>query len=308
MFRKLCVFVLLIVLPVAVSAMQHEGMHKAKTIDELAKMYDSSQCKSCHADIYAQWEKSHHARPFLGVSGGMMLIPVVKASAFKVKEPNEATLKTFPCFKCHLPQALSSAENSVAVELTEALFAFSDEKATDESKKSAKAKVAKLQITCLVCHNEKAITHKLVEGKPEKGVIYGTKNVDNHPGGKIKKSAIMSQAIFCGQCHGTGPNFEFDYPVQCATLYGSYQHNYLSNGGFQSCQECHMKKVDGKADHLIGPNFDDKYQTSAFLSKHINLDVQTLGYQWLRKAGDLRPMVVVNTKISHDAGHRIPDG
>ena len=114
--------------------------------------------------------------------------------------------------------------------------------------------------------------------------------------------------LICGQCHGTGPNFEFDYPVQCATLYGSYQHNYLSNGGLASCQECHMQEKDGVADHLIAPNFDEKEGTRALLEKTVRLDVQTLGYSWLRKAGDLRPMLVVNTKIGHDAGHRIPDG
>ena len=283
------------------------GAEKAKTIDELSKMFDSSQCKACHAEIYAQWEKSHHSRPLMGVAGGLMLTPVVKASAFKVATSNEATLKTFPCFKCHLPQAFAHAEDSVAQELTEALFVASDEKKSAEEKAAAKGKIAKLQITCLVCHNEKSITHKLVEGKPEQGMVYGTKNIDSGPH-KVKKSAIMSQPIFCGQCHGTGPNFEFDYPVQCATLYGSYQHNYLPKGGFQTCQECHMKKINGKADHVFTPNFNDKDQTADFLGKHINLDVQTLGYQWLRKAGDLRPMVVVNTKITHDAGHRIPDG
>jgi len=283
------------------------GADKAKTIDELAKMFDSSQCKACHAEIYAQWEKSHHSRPLMGVAGGLMLTPVVKAGAFKVATSKEATLKTFPCFKCHLPQAVAHAEDSVAQELTEALFVASDEKKSAEEKAEAKGKVAKLQITCLVCHNEKAIAHKLVEGKPEPGMVYGTKNIDGKKH-KVKKSAIMSQAIFCGQCHGTGPNFEFDNPVQCATLYGSYQHNYLPKGGFQTCQECHMTKINGEADHRFIPNFNDKAQTADFLGKHINLDVQTLGYQWLRKAGDLRPMVVVNTKITHDAGHRIPDG
>ncbi|MBI4683720.1 MAG: cytochrome C [Nitrospirae bacterium] len=272
---------------------------KAKTIDELAKMYDSSRCKSCHAEIYAQWEKSHHARPLMGVADGLMLVPVVKASAFTPKDPKQATLKNFPCVKCHLPQALISAEDSVAAELSEALLA------------GDKVKVGKLQITCIVCHNEKAIVHRLQEGNPEKNVIYGTKNIDSHPDKtftKVKKSVIMTQAIYCGQCHGTGPNFEFENPVQCATLYGSYQHSYIPQGGFQTCQECHMPMVNGKADHLIAPNWNDKNDSSARLSKAINLDVQTLGYQWLRKAGALTPMVVVNTKISHTAGHRIPDG
>ena len=302
---------LLIAAPLAASGQAAPKAKKAKTIDELATMFDSSSCKKCHAEIYAQWEKSHHARPFMGVGGGLMLIPVVRASAFQVKEPKEATLATFPCFKCHLPQAVTSAEDSVAVELTQALFAASEKDAPDAAKAAAKAKVAKLQITCLVCHNEKAIAHRRLLGAPEKGVVYGTKDVPAH-GDKVftqvKKSAILSQAIFCGQCHGTGPNFEFDYPIQCATLYGSYQHAYLPRGGFRSCQECHMKKVGGEADHLIAPNFDDKEGTSKLLASSIHLDVETLGYQWLRKAGALTPMIVVNTKITHDAGHRIPDG
>lgn len=275
------------------------GQQKAKTIDELAKMYDSTRCKECHAEIYAQWEKSHHSRSLMGVAGGMMLVPVMKGGAFAPKDPKQATLKNFPCFKCHLPQAFTSAEDSVAAELAEALLA------------GDKEKVGKLRITCVVCHNEKAITHRLSLGMPEKDTIYSTKDMASHPDKvftKVKKSAVMSQAIFCGQCHGTGPNFEFENPVQCATLYGSYQHNYLSNGGQQSCQECHMPKVNGKADHLIAPNFDDKEQTAKLLNRTINLDVQTLGYSWLRKANDLRPMAVVNTKITHTAGHRIPDG
>jgi Cytochrome c554 and c-prime len=296
--RKLCTALALVLL--AFPALAPAEMQKAKTIDELAAMFDSTSCKECHEAQYAQWEKSHHARPFMGVGGGMMLTPVVKASAFKVAKAEDATLKTFPCFKCHLPQALRWAEDSVAKELAAALMADPQDK----------AKVAKLQITCKVCHWEKAIVHKLVEGQPKEGVIYGSKAGahDDKIFTKMEKSVILKQAIFCGQCHGTGPNFEFDYPVQCATLYGSYQHNYLSNGGLATCQECHMQKKDGVSDHLIAPNFDDKETTQKILAKTINLDVQTLGYQWLRKAGTHIPKVVVNTKLYHTAGHRIPDG
>ena len=69
-----------------------------------------------------------------------------------------------------------------------------------------------------------------------------------------------------------------------------------------------MQQRDGISDHLIAPNFDDKTATQGIFEKAIHVDVQTLGFQWLRKAKDLRPLVVVNTKITHDAGHRIPDG
>jgi hypothetical protein len=287
--------VTLVVLPSAAFA------KKAKTIDELAKMFDSSRCKKCHAEIYARWEKSHHARSLMGVQGGLMLTPLAMKgkTAFSPDSPGKATLNNFPCFKCHLPQALTSAGDSVAAEIAQALI------------KKDKAKIGKLKIECLVCHNNKAIIHKLQEGYPEKGVIYGTKEMASHPDKafkKVKKSTIMQRPVMCGQCHGLGPNFEFDNPVQCATLYGSYQHNYLAQGGTQTCQQCHMKEVKGKADHLIAPNFNDVRHTSELLGKAITLDVQTLGYQWLRKSKDLRPTVVVNTKITADTGHRIPDG
>jgi len=300
-----------LVVPLAAGAAER----KAKTIDELAAMFDSARCKQCHAEIYGQWEKSHHARPLMGVAGGLMLTPLVKSSAFKVASPKEAKLVNFPCFKCHLPQAVTHAEDSVAVELTDALFTAADKSRSEREVAAARAKVAKLQITCNVCHHEKAILHRRLLGAPEPGVVYGSNKEGPHgdPPDRVyktmKKSAIMKEAVFCGQCHGTGPNYEFDYPIQCATLYGSYQHNYLAKGGFRSCQECHMPKgASGKADHEFLPNFDDKASTAALLAKTVRLDVEMLGYEWLRKSGVHTPMIVVNTKIRHDAGHRIPDG
>jgi len=267
---------------------------KAKTIDELAKMFDSSRCKTCHKEIYEEWEKSHHARSLMGVKGGLMMAPLAQkgATVFSPDDPKKATIKNFPCFKCHLPQALTYAEDSVAVEFAEALLA------------GDKAKVAKLNIGCLVCHNEKAILHRLQEGKPEKGVLYGKKAVASHPDSEfktVKKSSIMDHSVFCGQCHGLGPNFEFENPFQCATLYGNYIHAYIPRGGTKSCQECHNT-------HRFLPDFDDHATTGKLLKENISLDVETLGMEWLRKAKDLRPMVVVNTKIQHKAGHEIPDG
>lgn len=294
-FLKLILVLLFIAVPLVASA------EKAKTIDELAKMYDSSSCKGCHEDIYKQWEKSHHARPLMGVKGGLMLTPLALkkgekgATAFSEDDPKKMKIKNYPCFKCHLPQAVTSAEDSVAVELTEALLAKDS------------VKVAKLQITCLVCHNEKAIIHKRELGEPKKDVLYGKKEVASHMDAKYKKvekSAIFKDSVFCGQCHGLGPNLEFDQPFQCANLYGSYLHSYVSGGGTQTCQDCHMQK----GDHLIAPNWNDDKGTSELLAKAISLDVQTLGYEWLKKAATYVPKIVVNTKITTTAGHRIPDG
>jgi hypothetical protein len=274
---------------------------KAKTIEELSSMYDSSRCKECHAEIYGQWEKSHHARSLMGTQGGLMMTPLALKgrTPFSPDDPSKATLDTFPCFKCHLPQAFISADDAFAADYAKALVA------------QDKARVSKLRITCIVCHNTMAIIHKRSEGPPEANVLYGSKDIASHDDAffkKIKKGSIMDHAIMCGQCHGQGPNLEFENPVQCATLYGSYQHNYLTKGGQKQCQECHMKKVDGFADHLFAPDWNDLEGTKKLLQESITLDIDTVGYDWLLKSKDLKPMVVVNTRINHDAGHRIPDG
>ena len=294
-FFKPFLLVLLVMIPVAAFG------EKAKTIEELAAMYDSSSCKECHAEIYGQWEKSHHARSLMGTQGGLMMTPLALKgrTPFSPDDQGKATLDTFPCFKCHLPHAFLSADDAFAKDYAKALIA------------QDKARVGKLNITCIVCHNAKAIIHKRTEGHPEANVLYGRKEVADHGDKmftKIKKSSIMDHAIMCGQCHGQGPNLEFENPVQCATLYGSYQHNYLSKGGQKSCQECHMKEADGVADHLFAPNWNDLEGTKKLLQNSISLDIDTVGYDWLLKSKDHKPMVVVNTRINSSAGHRIPDG
>ena len=176
---------------------------KAGTLTELIEMFDSSSCKECHEEIHSQWETSHHARSIMGI----FMDRYLQKGVLSVKNPNDATKKNFPCFKCHFPQ-LEYATDDVASEIAVAIL--SKDKAT----------MSKLNINCLVCHNQKGVVH----GPPEKGMLYGTYGVSEHPGEgykTIKKSPIMKRSVMCGQCHGLGPNFEFEHPVQCATLYGS---------------------------------------------------------------------------------------
>ncbi len=301
---------LLLLVPIAASAQQAQAARRAKTIDELAAMFDSSRCRGCHAEIYAQWERSQHARPFLGIADGPMLAPVLPSSAFQARSPRKATLKTFPCFKCHLPQGFTHAEDSVAAELADALVTASGGERPEAERAAARAKVAKLQITCTVCHHEKAVAQRLAL-TPDTNVLYGTRDLRSHGDGvftQVKRSALLAQPIFCGQCHGLGPNFVFDDPLECTTLYGSYRHGYVARGGRESCQQCHMRKVGATADHLFAPNWSDRDGASRFLAQNVSRDVQALGDPTLRGAGAAAPTVVVSTAIAHQAGHRIPDG
>ncbi len=292
-FLKLIFIVMFIALPLTASA------QKAKTVDELAKMYDVSSCKQCHTAQFEQWEKSMHSRSLFGskrTMGGFkgsleagLFKAFGKSGATKVEE---VKMEHFAqCFKCHLPHALKDGTDELAQQLAKA---FVDGDA---------ATLRKVGINCIVCHNTKAIVHKWQDGEPEKGVIYGSKD-GAHPDGTyktMKKSAIMSEAVACGQCHGLGPNLEAPQPSQCATAYGSYLHAYIPSGGTETCQDCHMKK-DGKG-HLMPAHGD-----ADMMKRGISVDVETKGYKFLMKAGDSIPKAVVTVSMTNKAGHRLPDG
>ena len=264
-----------------------DSTEQVSTLNELITLFDSSSCKECHEKIYEQWEKSHHARPLMGLDDEIFMTKYLKNGVLAVKPGEKGTKRNFPCFKCHLPQ-FKYATDKVAAEIADAIL------------RNDKASVRQLTISCLVCHNEKAVVH----GRPEKNVIYGNRDLPEDTGHVVKKSPLLKNSLMCGQCHGLGPNLEFETPVQCATLYGSYLHAYIPSGGTQTCQDCHMK--DGN--HYMPPNFNNREEFSERLRQSLPMEVQTLTYIFEPKEGDSRPMVVLKTKITSKAGHRIPDG
>lgn len=280
------------------------GAEKAKTVDELAKMYDASVCKTCHSKEYSEWEKSIHSRSLIGtgrtlggfqgmIKGGLMGA-FTKSGVKDVKDVKVEHLEW--CFKCHLPQ-IKDATDEVAKQLAKA-FVDAD-----------RTTLAKVNITCVVCHNTKAIVHKWQDGEPEKDTVYGNKEGPHcdkegncsktHP--KMKKSVIMKEPVVCGQCHGVGPNLEFPQPSQCGTIYGSYLHAYIPAGGTETCQDCHMKKND--KGHLM-----PAYRDPDMRKMSVNVDVTAKGYKFLVKAGDSIPTAVVTVKVTNNTGHRVPDG
>ncbi len=300
---RLLIIGLLVLLPGIVLGAQDEGMKKAKTIDELAKMYDSSSCKDCHADIHAAWDKSLHARSIFGVAEVGRTAATFKTTienGFKdwpasgVKKPEDVGIRhLMVCAKCHLPQLLE-AEDSVAQEIVKNLYAFK------EPGDQAASNLQKLNIGCLVCHQRNAIIHKWKFGYPDKGAVYGSKDGEHASPdvAKMKTSPYMKESILCGQCHGQGPNFELENPTQCATLYGSYNFAYRAEGGTESCQDCHMKKSK------LGHNMQS-YRAMGQMA--VDMKVDAMAYQW-RDVVTTTPAASVRVDLTNNAGHAIPDG
>ena len=283
-------------------------MKTATSIDELAKMYDSSGCKTCHESIYNEWEKSIHSRSIFGTGRTAATIKTtvtVGLMGWKysgVKKPEDVQIKHLMiCAKCHLPQ-LAEATDDVAKEIVKNAYIYTDPKASAEAHDKAVAQLSKVNINCLICHQRNAITHKWVDGFPEKDTVYGFKDGAHadaaHP--KMKASRIMDESILCGQCHGLGPNLELENPSQCATLYASYNAAYRAEGGQEKCQECHMKKSK------LGHNMQS-YRDPGMAKAAVDFKVEALGYQW-RDGSRMVPQALVKVEMINRAGHGIPDG
>jgi len=302
----------LLALPILAYSLCQDGSaaepKKATSIDELAKMYDSTGCKQCHEGIYNDWEKSIHSRSIFGTGRTAATIKTtvtVGLMGWKysgVKKPEDVTVKSLMiCMKCHLPQ-IAEATDDVAKEIVKNVFIYTDPKSSDEEREKSVSKLSKVNISCLVCHQRNAIIHKWVDGFPEKDTVYGSKDGAHadamYP--KMKTSPIIHESILCGQCHGLGPNFELENPSQCGTLYGSYLWAYRAEGGQESCQECHMKK--SKLGHNMQSYNDINMGKTA-----VDFRVETLGYIWRDKA-KMIPQALVKIEMTNRAGHAIPDG
>ncbi|MEM4721079.1 MAG: multiheme c-type cytochrome ExtKL [Candidatus Methanomethylicaceae archaeon] len=274
---------------------------KAKSIDELSRMYDVSSCKTCHAKIFEEWSQSYHATSLVGSLGTMTsLAGAVKDGLLKewtqsgVKDMQDIKVEhLFMCLKCHLPQ-ITDASDEVARDIGESAIEGA------AGNEAAVAALKKLGINCLICHHAKAIIHKWVDGEIESGILYGYKESPHADAGfkMVKKSPIIKESIFCGQCHGLGPNFELHNPSQCPTLYGSYLHAYIPSGGSKTCQECHMKNG-----HAMLSYRDPELAQSA-----VRVEIDARGYYFLPRSGYSVPLSVVTVKMTNYAGHRVPDG
>jgi hypothetical protein len=292
-----------------------EPLPKATTIKELAERYDSSKCMECHEEAYDQWENSLHSHSILGSPRTAPTILTAIDMGLKnfpysgVKSDDDLTVEHLMfCAKCHLPQ-LEDATDDVAREIVAALRGWqkAGREEDDEKYEELEATIASLNIGCTVCHNKMALIHKWADGYPQPDTIYGasgTQDGDHEDETFIKmaEAPALGESIFCGQCHGQGPNFELDHPSQCGTLYGSYLFSYVAHGGSETCQECHM--------HKSGLGHDmQSYKSEELVAMAFDIKVESRSLFWRKnKAEGVLPIGVINVEIYNKAGHVIPDG
>ncbi len=289
-----------------------EPRPKAKTIAELVERYDSSRCADCHEDIYDEWENSLHARSILGTPRTAPTIITAIEKGLKrfpysgVKTDDDITVEhLMMCTKCHLPQ-LEDATDDVAREIVATIRSWQQAYRDDDEDKAEELEetIASLNIGCTVCHNKLAFIHKWADGYAQPDTIYGSQEGE-HEDEKfplMAEAPALKESIFCGQCHGLGPNLELDHPSQCATLYGSYLYSYVAHGGSESCQECHMHKSE------LGHDMQ-AYRDDTMIEQALDIKVEGRSLFWRKnKAAGVLPIGIIDVSMYNKAGHVIPDG
>jgi hypothetical protein len=289
-----------------------EPLPKATTMAELAERYDSSRCIDCHEEAHDEWSESLHSKSILGTPRTAPTIITMIEKGLKrfeysgVKEDSDITVEhLMMCMKCHLPQ-LDEATDAVAQEIVATIRGWqaAHKSGDDDLVDELQEKIASLNIGCMVCHNKVALIHHYSDGYPQRDTVYGAQEGD-HDDEVYDKMAVapaLGESIFCGQCHGHGPNFELDHPSQCATAYGSYLFAYVAHGGSESCQECHMHKSE------LGHNMQS-YNDETMIEMAVDVSVESRSLFWRKnKAEGVLPIGVIDVEIYNKTGHAIPDG
>ncbi len=261
--------------------------------ETFVKTYDSKRCMECHEDVYNEWKESYHSRSMVSSIKGIANFFTVGVPKEWEKELNKQEI--IKCLDCHLPQ-IKFATERLAKEI--AGYMIDAKLAKGKKKEEAISKLKQLNLSCYGCHNIKvAGTAPGITGHIDPNVIYtsGEGESDAH---ETEHTPMLARAAFCTQCHGVyiAPDGESTY---CNTLSGSYVHNYIGQGGRETCQDCHMKKKN--RGHRMPGGHDLE-----IVKEGIEFQAEARGFRY--GVGKWIPAANVEVFLTNKAGHRTPDG
>jgi hypothetical protein len=174
----------------------------------------SSQCASCHADHFAEWSRSFHARS-LTSENFLRTLPQYLDSLERGarKDPQSA----LACFNCHAP-LLKHADHRVVRQVTAFVLAR-------ETKK-----LDGFEVSCVSCHLKGDRVFSGPIGNPQ-----------DNPFHLSKLSESYKEASFCAGCHTTASP-----GIPCSDVYTDWKKSRAAKQG-RTCQTCHMPERDGIA-------------------------------------------------------------
>ncbi|KJU87427.1 cytochrome c [Candidatus Magnetobacterium bavaricum] len=272
----------------------------ADTMEKLEELYlPSEKCGTCHTEIYNQWQKSVHRESILHSLDGLNSFIVNAIEKDPARKARDVKAELLKCLGCHAPMLESASPQLINNVITDIKLASSKATTNKDEKKRAKERLSRLNVSCYVCHNAKAVPPP---DKPEKNTVYGSTGKDNTPYHKSRQTTFLDNAIFCMQCHGTytAPDRE---QIICSTIAQSYRDQYASAGGQNRCQDCHMVKNNR------GHTFPGAYVLET-LKEALTLSISARAIKDQPAAGERKwiPSAAITVDITNNAGHRLPDG
>jgi hypothetical protein len=174
----------------------------------------ASQCASCHADHFAEWSRSFHARSLTSENFLRTFPQYLDSLGTDAREDPQAAMA---CFNCHAP-LLKNADPRIVRQVTTVVLA-KDTKKLDG-----------FEVGCVSCHLEGDRLFSGPIGNPR-----------DNPFHLSKFSPSYKEASFCADCHTTAQP-----GIPCSDVYTDWKKSRAAKQG-RTCQTCHMPERDGIA-------------------------------------------------------------
>ncbi len=282
-----CILILFIVLPLNVSAQDVRVGDAAHGIFKYDDFEKPAKCRSCHIDIYEQWNQAMMSVAYTHHWDEIEYFEL--AVKHGEKDPKMKPVAD-GCNGCHAPLAFFAGD-------------------TPPPRPSENSR-ANESVSCDVCHTITGFVGDIPHNfnfisKPGK-IKYGNRDGVESPEHTTQYSDFIRTADFCGVCH----NEKNPFGIWVKSTQIEWKEGEYSEQGVR-CQDCHMPGAPGRNAVMAKEEYDDVAQ-HLFHGAHSPAKLR--GSVELRIHPDTREtepgMPVVLKAVLHNAkaGHKIPTG
>ena len=231
----------------------------------------ATQCRSCHAQHFAEWSRSFHARSLTSENFLRTFPQYLDSLGRDARADPQAAMA---CFNCHAP-LLKNAEPQIIRQIT-ALVLAKDTK-----------KLEGFEVGCVACHHD---GNRVFAGP--------IRNPQDNPFHSSKFSTSYKDSSFCSSCHTSAPA-----SVPCSDVYTDWQISRAAKQG-RTCQSCHMIERSGIAASGAPRR---KIHSHVFPGgRSADMLQQAVGLRL--KAAFREDRLEVTATVRNLAPHRVPDG
>ncbi|MFC1564675.1 multiheme c-type cytochrome [candidate division KSB1 bacterium] len=287
LLKSSLLFLIILAIPVYLSAQEYKVGDDAHGIYKYDDFEKPMKCRSCHIDIYEQWNQAmmsvaytHH---WDEIEYFQLAIPHAE------KDPKVAEVKD-GCNGCHTPIAFFAGDTPPPLP--------SENSRANES------------VSCDVCHTIQGfvgdIPHNFNFISTPGKTKFGNREGVESPEHVTQYSDFVHSADFCGVCH----NEMSPYGVWVKSTHLEWKEGEYFKQGVR-CQDCHMPGAPGRNALMAKEEYDDVAQHlfhGAHSPAKLRGSVEVRIHPDTRETEPGMPVVLKVVLHNAKAGHKIPSG